>query len=286
MKIDMDVVSDIVKEVGQKIILPLWKKLEPEQIKQKSNPSDIVTEADILAEQKLSSSFKALIPGSMIFGEEACSADPKVADALKEDEYVWIIDPVDGTLPFSKGEPSFGIMVSLVKKNVVLAGWIYHPATNDMLIAEAGAGAYFKGNRVKALPSTALSNMRGILGMDILPRLEALRQIPSAPEFDNQNYVCCGAPIALLTDLPFFDLPSRKQMHFRAVAKHCLPWDDAAGALAIREAGGELTNWAGELYRPDMFSCGIIAAPSLDDCLAIRDWLDAAFKSINNKAEH
>ena len=120
--------------------------------------------------------------------------------------------------------------------------------------------------------------------LDMRPEnlLDVINQYESAnmPElhFDPQNYICCSASIMLLTGKILFDQEGGEQKHFRAVRKHCLPWDDAANSLAIREAGGELINWSGEIYMPDMFYTGVIAAPSLRDCLLLRETLVSVVK--------
>lgn len=280
MNIPMEAVAELIAQVGSDVILPFWRKLEPNQVHEKTSPTDLVTEADLRGEEHLTRGLKALLPEALVLGEESYAADPRCVEALQSEQPVWIIDPVDGTLPFASGQPDFGTIVALVQNNVVLAGWIYHPVTKDLLAAERGSGAFFNAQRVRMLPSQPLPKMHGILGMDILPQRFALQAQPDSPDFDPDNYVCCGAPVAVLTDHPFFHRASGRQKHFRAVRKHCLPWDDAAGALAVREAGGEVINWCGERYRPDMFYGGLIAAPSYEDGLALRDWLDKALCSV------
>ena len=276
---DHQKISALLREVGQTCILPFWKQLTEGQIRQKTSPTDIVTEADLLAERILSRRLRDLLPCSLVLGEEGYAENSQIISIFKDENPVWIIDPIDGTLQFTRGQHDFGTMVALVQAGEILAGWVYHPATDDLLMVENGSGAYFNDARLSMLPSLSLTEMYGILGMDILPDLPRIRQHSNAPSFDNDNYVCCAATIALLTDVPFHGRTTGAQHHFRAVAKHCMPWDDAANALAVRESGGEVINWAGHKYQPDMMGGGVISAPTYADCLALRDWLDQACDS-------
>lgn len=294
----IDNVGEIVKEVGQEIILPRWKKAESYQTRMKPCSlegeddqgrlskmseiySSIVTDVDLLAEKELSIRLKGLMPESCILGEENYSSNPNIMSVLEKDDPVWIIDPIDGTFPFSRDKQTFGTIISLVKNGIILCGWIYHPVTNSLLVTETGGGTYFCGKRLNVLPSKPLSFMRGMLDMDIIHLAHSLNEIPSAPSFDLESYVCCCSPIMMLTEQKLFDDIDAGQRHFRAITRHCTPWDDAAGVLAIREAGGFVMDWYGANYNPSMMHTGLIAAANQADCLSIRDWLSSALQQIN-----
>ena len=108
-------VERLIQSVSETTILPRYKSLAKEEIKTKSGPGDLVTIADEEAEQKLAAGLVALLPDSMVIGEEAAATDPAVLDLLTRPGAVWIIDPIDGTSNFVAGRDAFGVIVALVE---------------------------------------------------------------------------------------------------------------------------------------------------------------------------
>src|SRR3989344_7418089 len=114
---------------------------------------DVVTKADLLSEKIIMSAIRKKYPDHGIISEESGS--------VKEGaRYVWIIDPVDGTLNYSRGVPTFGVMIGLVRDGEVILSAINLPATKEFFFAKAGNGAYLNGkrihcSRVKDLKKTA-----------------------------------------------------------------------------------------------------------------------------------
>lgn len=141
-------VAEIVREVALTEILPRFGTLKVHEIRTKTHPGDLVTDADIQAELHLSRLLTALLPGSVVVGEEATHHDRAVLDRLSEDAPVWVIDPVDGTNNFAHGRDSFGVIVALVKKGRTVAGCIHDPVKNITVIGEEGAGAWCEGVRI------------------------------------------------------------------------------------------------------------------------------------------
>ena len=87
----------VLRETATEIILPRFNALTAEQIQEKSGPGDLVTVADIEAEDKISNALKQLLPGSQVVGEETTSKNPKTIDLLSSGSLVWVVDPIDGT---------------------------------------------------------------------------------------------------------------------------------------------------------------------------------------------
>src|SRR4051794_10278381 len=98
-------------------ILPRFCALAQHEIEGKS-PGELVTVADREAEALLAAGLAPLLPGSRVIGEEACSADPRLIDALGEG-IVWLVDPLDGTGNFAAGRPEFAVMVALLRDGIV-----------------------------------------------------------------------------------------------------------------------------------------------------------------------
>src|SRR5215475_8172836 len=102
--VDLARVTALIEETAALEILPRFQKLAAGEIREKT-PGDFVTVADEAAEARLAPLLSALLPGSLVLGEEAAAADAKLLDRLLDTQPVWVIDPVDGTGNFAEGRP-------------------------------------------------------------------------------------------------------------------------------------------------------------------------------------
>ncbi|MBL8805504.1 MAG: inositol monophosphatase [Rhodospirillales bacterium] len=216
--VDIDKVTRLMAEVADLAILPRFRALDSADIALKG-PNDYVTAADLDAEARLTPALAGLLPGSVVVGEEAVAKDRAVLDRLGEPAPVWIIDPLDGTANFAGSRTPFCSIVALAVGGEPVAGWIYEPLTRDMLVAERGGGARFNGQAVRLAP-----------GADVAVYGKALRRKAEESghfgRFIDER--CAGAV--------YLDLARGKLG--AACFTRTLPWDHAAGALAVREAGG------------------------------------------------
>ena len=244
-------VSTLLREVGREIVIPRFRMLAAGDIEQKG-PDDPVTIADRLSEIRLGEGLRAILPEARAIGEEACSADPSLLDDIGTG-IAWIIDPIDGTANYAAGRHPFAIMVALVENGETQAGWILDPASGRMCHAARGGGAYLDGAAIRArgtaaeMPVAALATL--FLPSEVRADLEhraagVLREVP-VPRCAGEQY-----PRVVLgqNDVALF---------WRA-----LPWDHAAGALFVEEAGGRIARLDGTPYRPDQTGTGLLAAAS------------------------
>lgn len=224
-------VEAIISETAQAEILPRFRNLAEGDVWAKTHARDLVTTADIESERVLTRRLGALLPGSCVLGEEACAANPSVMNLLDGDDPVWIIDPVDGTMNFSKGHPQFGMIVALAWKGRTVAGWIYDPINDRFAIAEEGGGAFLAGEKVRLTPGhDDPMQLSGFLGDRALKTpVGRIVRVASAAH----NYL-------LLAD---------GEIDF-ALFTRLMPWDHAAGCLLLTEAGGESRLMDGRLYAP------------------------------------
>src|SRR5215475_5254326 len=102
--LDLARVTSLIEETAGAEILPRFRKLAAGEIREKT-PGDFVTVADEAAEARLTPLLSALLPGSLVLGEEAAAADATLLDRLFDTQPVWVIDPVDGTSNFAEGRP-------------------------------------------------------------------------------------------------------------------------------------------------------------------------------------
>lgn len=214
----IDQVSARIAEIAATAIVPRFQALAAHEIALKG-PSDYVTAADLEAEALLERALADILPGSVVVGEEAVAKDANVLDRLAEAGPVWIVDPLDGTGNFAQGRRPFCTIVALARGGKPAAGWIYEPLTGDLLVAVRGSGAQFRGARAKLAGGTA----GAVYGNKL--RKRAVESGRFAGFVDER---CAGAV--------YLDL-ARGRIGFGAFTR-ALPWDHAAGCLAVAEMGG------------------------------------------------
>jgi len=249
-------VAQLMRGTAQQTIMPYYQKLSSDQIENKADTpgglSDLVTIADKEAEAMLSDGLAKLTPGATIVGEEACEADPAILNGLG-DAICWIIDPVDGTNNFGAGKPPFGVMIALAEKGEVVAGWILDPISGRICHARRGFGAWINGERITAresggaLPVAAIS----LLFVDEDKR-DALRERISG------NFTTVDIPRCAAEQYPRLVLGENDISIF----ERTLPWDHAAGALFVNEAGGKVARTDGSEYKITDKRTGLIGAAS------------------------
>ena len=145
-------VEEAVRKAAAQEIMPRWRRLAAHEVDQKAGPHDLVTDADRKAELYLTEVLPRLLPGSVVVGEEAVHANPASYGAIRGEAPVWIVDPVDGTRQFVRGEEGFCTLVALAHRGVVHASWTYAPAGDRLATAARGGGAFLDGERLYAGP--------------------------------------------------------------------------------------------------------------------------------------
>lgn len=234
--------GDIVKEASAREILPRFRALAAGEIMakpSKDDPTDLVTVADRSSEVFLGERLRALVPGSLVVGEEAVAGDPHLLRHLDGSAPVWLVDPLDGTRYFAAGTPPFGPMVALVERGEILAAAIHRALADELFLAERGLGAYCNGNRFLG-PTESDAPLRGTLFSKFMPQeLTATlsrRQIAHIP----LDTPLCAAHV--------YPQVARGALDY-VVYYRLLPWDHAPGALILREAGGTSRHPGGNDYR-------------------------------------
>ncbi|MFC5954803.1 inositol monophosphatase family protein [Streptomyces pratens] len=234
-------VEDAVRKAAAQEIMPRWRRLADHEVDRKSGPHDLVTDADRQAELYLTEALLALLPGSVVVGEEAVHANPASYEGIRGEAPVWIVDPVDGTRQFVHGDTGFCTLVALALGGVVHASWTFAPVREELATAVRGQGAFLDGVRLHA----------GSPDPD-----RDLRVATSHPDFttDDQKRSLLG----LRTDGVAPRACGSAGLEYLAVARgesdataFCweAAWDHAAGLLLVEEAGGAHLTRAGEPFR-------------------------------------
>jgi fructose-1,6-bisphosphatase/inositol monophosphatase family enzyme len=254
---DADRVTRLIEEAAAAEIMPRFRQLAAGDVREKA-PGDLVTVADEAVEARLTPLLVALVPGSIVVGEEGAASDPSLLNRLLDDRPVWIIDPVDGTSNFAEGKPAFAVMVALARGRDILAAWIHDPVAVRTAVAAAGEGAWLGDRRLSvASAPSAPGDMAGVLlsgffgsrelGRKIEARRKRVRTVRSAR--------CAGIEYLRL---------AAGEMHFSLFTK-LMPWDHAPGVLLHREAGGHAAYLEGGAYEPAAIKrSGLLLAPDPD----------------------
>jgi fructose-1,6-bisphosphatase/inositol monophosphatase family enzyme len=159
---------------------------------------------------------------------------------LESDQPLWVIDPIDGTKNFAAGNDGFGIMLAWVVPGRAEAAWIVLPARKQVFIAEAGSGAFLNGTRIQA-PSGPLGKpARGIVMAQHMPEAVS-KAVVEATRGRFWPVRPAGCAAVEYTDI----IQGRNEF---VIYYRLLPWDHAAPALLLTEAGGCVTHVDGSPY--------------------------------------
>lgn len=245
-----DELRSIFRFVSERVILPRWQNLASSEVEEKAK-DDFVTIADKETEVFLTDALSKLAPDIAIVGEEAVHDDPSIMEHLSGP--CWIIDPIDGTSNFARGEGHFAIMVALADAGEAVAGWIYDPRRDRLLSARRGEGAWINGEKLSAATSGEEPATLAAMKRFMLPEQRTLFEAEIEPHYRLVTAPGCAAEQYPLTAMGEHDL---------AMYERTLPWDHAAGCLFLNESGGACLRLDGSAYRVDDGRKGMVAAAS------------------------
>ena len=238
---DPERVAAAMRQTAAAEVLPRFGRLAPADVTEK-RPGETVTVADTAAEAMLTRLLAEIAPAQVV-GEEGIETDPSQLARLGRPDPVWIVDPVDGTDNFAKGDKRFGMIVAYASQGETLAGWILDPVGDRIVWAAKGEGAWMNGERLVAALPAPISELFGTLGKRTREKLEARRNMDAT---GLPRTVARYGTIAL----EYLDLARGKLAYMRCVGR-LKPWDHAAGVLIHAEAGGYSALGDGEgAYRP------------------------------------
>ena len=218
--------------------------LERLQIDRKQH-NDFVTEVDKAAEEAIIETLSEAYPNHGFLAEES-------GELLNNSDHIWIIDPLDGTTNFIHGFPQYAISIALSVNGVLQQAVIYDPNRDELFSASKGAGAYVDRRRLRVASQIKLENALIGTGFPYRQDQDVDQYLKIFAEMTRQ---CAGLrrPGAASLDLAYV-AAGRYDGFFESELK---PWDMAAGALIITEAGGLVGNYRGE---EGFLECGEIMA--------------------------
>jgi histidinol-phosphatase len=230
-----DLISAVL-DAGE-LALTLYRQGAGERAQKKPDRSP-VTEADRAVETQLASFVRARFPSAVFFGEE------HGGDAQREKGLRFVVDPIDGTRAFMRGLPTWSVLVGLELDGEPVAGVAYMPAAGDLFTAVRGEGAYANGRPVRLSAVEQLADAlvcHGALAQFSDDGREALLGKLARHSYTQRGLADFAGYRALLLGQADAVVDPRVQ-----------PYDVAAAAVLIREAGGRLTSFSGEdsIYGP------------------------------------
>ncbi|MFA5075985.1 MAG: inositol monophosphatase family protein [Patescibacteria group bacterium] len=220
-------VSRLIISAGQELLRQFYL-FNRDQVRYKSK-HQIVTRADIIAEKIIISAINKKYPTHQILSEEA-------GLSKQTSEYLWIIDPLDGTTNFALKNPLFGISIALAKKGQIIFGAIYIPFINKLVLAELGQGATINGKKIhvskkKNLNGAFLTYCHGSKLNDVKRAIAVYKGL----KIKYSDVRQMGSSVVEMA----WVAAGYTDGHFVPGANL---WDVAAGSLIIREAGGRVTD--------------------------------------------
>ena len=240
----LSVAKDAAYEAGE-IQMSFYNKKK--DISFKNNQYDLVTNVDKMSEEKIISIIRGHFSDHNIIGEESGEHSEFSSD------YNWVIDPIDGTTNYTHNFPHFAVSIGLEYKKELCVGVVFDACKNELFWAAKGVGAYLNAELISVSNTQSLSSSLLATGFpyhreevmqknlcyfkNFLYKTQALRR-PGAASLD-LCYVACGR------------LDGFWEMSLS-------PWDTAAGACIIQEAGGKVTNFEGNKF--DIYTKNLISS--------------------------
>ncbi len=231
---------DAALQAGKLLQQMLPESRASKDVATKRNPSDFVTRGDRMAEALIARVLRQRFPDHGILAEEGTSH----AGA----EYRWIIDPVDGTTNFVHGVPLFAVSIALEQRQELVAGVIYHPSMDELFGAERGRGAFLRHRE----------HQEPLKVSDIGEVTQSV--VATGQPYDVEETGRNVAQIERLARTASVRITGSAALHLAYVAAGRLeafwepglsPWDYAAGALLVMEAGGRISDMQGRVFHLD-----------------------------------
>ena len=227
----LETAVEIAREAGA-LLANYFERRVPAETK---GEFDLITEADRASEKLVVEKLRSYFPSHAIVAEEG-------GGQAGSSEYRWYVDPLDGTTNFAHSFPMFNVTLGLERAGEMIAGVIYDPVRQEMFTAERGSGAYLNHRRLHVSRTARLADSLASTGFPSRKRhhnvnIHFYYQLAMASHGVRRTgsaaldlaWVACGR-------LDFFWEFGLK------------PWDQAAGTLLVREAGGAISDMRGKLH--------------------------------------
>jgi len=244
---DIDILSALVRQVAQQEIMPRFAHTGFE-FKQDGSP---VTEADLAANQRLCDELQQRWPHIDFLSEEMAVQEQEAL--LQSSEWLWCLDPLDGTSNFAAGVPLFATSLALLHQGEVVLGVTYDPVRDELFSARKGHGAFLNGKNLQGHANGfSLDQCVALADFKRLDPALSLALVADPPYGSQRNLGTCALEWAWMA-------ASRGQVYLHGSMKI---WDLAVGSLLLAEAGGQSCTIEGEaVFRHTMQMRSVVASP-------------------------
>jgi myo-inositol-1(or 4)-monophosphatase len=229
--------EQFIKEITKKAGAAILKKFGKVGIKYtKKDATDVVTEADLIANKIIIDAIKKKYPDHAIISEE--TGEYQVGA-----EYCWIIDPLDGTRNFSTRTPMFAVMVGLARNDEMKMATVYNPCANELFFAQKGKGAFLNNKRVHCSKQKTWKDSWGLISANLSERNAAVMDKLlkySKKEIFWVSALGSGGVSAM------YQANGRRDWR---ISRGGGLWDYAPTSLILSEAGCKVTNFILKLPR-------------------------------------
>jgi myo-inositol-1(or 4)-monophosphatase len=239
----LEIAKKIAKDAGDMI---KSRMDTPFQTDEKSSSFDLVTEVDRASERMIRELIHQFCPDHAFLGEEeSYGSDERFSRRLEKavsEPFLWIVDPIDGTTNFVQGMSGFTVSIALAARGDMVIGVVYDPCSDEMYWAEKGQGTFLNGKKITV--STADSLEQCVIGTGF-PTDERARSavVEGIGELSRKSRSIRSLGSAAL------QLAYVASGRLEAYWEYGLSiWDTAAGAVLIREAGGNVTDASGRPF--------------------------------------
>jgi myo-inositol-1(or 4)-monophosphatase len=229
-------VTSLCRKAGRLVLQRWGGSLEVAQ----KGTVDLVTDVDLALDELIREAITRRYPEHAILSEEM-----EQGETPPQGEYVWLVDPLDGTTNFVHGHPVFCISVGLLHRGECLLGCVYDPLRDELFYAARGEGVTLNGNRIAVSSTDALISSLLSTGFPYERATMVESNVTQLGKLINRiQGVRRSGSLAL--DLAYV-ASGRLDGHWEF---HVKPWDTAAGGLLIKEAGGRLSGVEVEQWTP------------------------------------
>lgn len=240
---------ELAKKAGRKL---RKYRSRVEIVKNKGRALDFATEADIEVEKFLRSEIGRIFPDHGIVGEEEGVTNPKA-------EYVWFLDPLDGTIDFIRGFPTFNVLIAIEHIGKLIVGCVHRPLLNETFSGARRSGV--RSNTTAANVSNAGSLQEAMIHFKLPRCVHGRNEIKQTSEILNG----LANEVGLIREgwedsVGMASVASGMSEAFILTISGTKWWDVAPGILMVEEAGGKVTDMFGEPIKHHDLSRGLVAS--------------------------
>ena len=238
----LDFAIKVAEQAGQMLLGYQRSGLSADQNRTKSSPADLATEADVASEHLILSAIRERFPNHAFFSEESSTGEPP------DVEWLWLVDPLDGTTNFAHRLPIFAVNLALAHQGTVILAVTHDPSAGRTYWADSGSGAWVRAaSQDHPLHVSAANDLPHSLLATGFPYDRASNPDDNVAEFAALDRRCqavrrlgSSALAAAWVAAGLLD------GYWEAGIK---PWDTAAGSLLVQQAGGMVSDYSGHAWR-------------------------------------